>query len=226
MRVDMWRSNFDATKAFRQHLKTKHGIKVSAEIHATRFIRDRSDGISSKYLDHAARRAIFEEVLQHIATLKVQVFNICLSVPKWGPKKVHLIAHERLANRIQATMGHWTRRSYAVIVFDQGKEKDITRLARKITVFNPIPSAYGTWTGGGATKNIVTDRILEDPLFKDSRSSYFLQHADCAAFTLLKQETPVSPFIAKMGYEKLFPSLHAVCFKAASKYDPWGIVRD
>jgi hypothetical protein len=130
MRDDTWRSNFDATKAFRKDLKAKHGIRMSAEIHATRFIRDRSDGLSSKYLDHAARRAIFEEVLQHIATLKVQVFNICLDVPKWGSKVVHRIAHEKLANRVQATMEHWTRRSYAVMIFDEGKEKDITQLER------------------------------------------------------------------------------------------------
>ncbi|HEY6213122.1 MAG TPA: DUF3800 domain-containing protein, partial [Vicinamibacterales bacterium] len=157
-----------------------------------------------------------------------QVFNICLNVPKWGPKKVHLIAHEKLANRVQATMARPMRSSHAVMIFDEGKERDVTRLARKITVFNPIPSQFGTWTGGGATKNIVTDRILEDPFFKDSRSSYFLQHADCAAFTLLKQETPTAPgsFIAKWGYEKLFPALHPVCFKGATKYDAWGIVRD
>ena len=225
MRTDQWRSNFDATKKFRQDLKTNHGIKMSAEIHATRFIRDRSDGISTKYLDHAARRAIFEEVLRHIASLNVQVFNICLNVSNWGTKGVHKIADEKLANRVQATMGHWTRRSHAVMIFDEGKEKDITQLARKITVYNPIPSAYGTWTGGAATKNIVTDRILEDPFFKDSKRSYFLQHADCAAFTLLKQETTLTSFISKWGYEKLFPNLHRVCFKQATKYDPWGIVR-
>jgi hypothetical protein len=225
MRADLWKANFDATKKFRQHLKNKHGIKVSAEIHSTRFIRDRSDGISSKYLTHADRRAIFEEVLQHIATLKLKAFNICLDVAQHG-KDVHRFAIERLANRIQATMAHKSRLSHAIVIFDEGKNKEITKLARKISVFNPIPSAYGpTWTDGSVSKNIVTDRLLEDPFFKDSRSSYFLQHADCAAFTLLKRETVVTPFTQKWGYDKLFPNLHKICFKDAARKDPWGIVR-
>jgi hypothetical protein len=115
--------------------------------------------------------------------------------------------------------------SHAVVIFDQGKEREITKLARKISVFNPIPSALGTWPEGSVTRNIVTDRVLEDPLFKDSRGSYFLQFADCAAFTLLKRETVVTPFINTWGYHKLFPNLHKICFKEAARKDEWGIVR-
>jgi hypothetical protein len=225
MRADQWKSNFDSTKKFRQKLKANHGIKLSAELHATRFIRDRSDGISTQHLDHAIRRQIFEDVLKHIATLNIQVFNICLSVTKYGAANVHALAIERLANRVQATMAQGVRQSHAMLIVDEGKEKEITKLARKISVFNPIPSAYGGWSGGASSKNIVTDRILEDPFFKNSKSSYFLQFADCAAWTLLKSETLPTTFSSKWGYDKLFPILGRVCFKAASKYDPMGIVR-
>jgi hypothetical protein len=223
MRADVWKANFEATKTFRKQLKHTFGIKLSAEIHATRFIRDLSDGISSRRLNHAERRGIFEEILGHIGSLKVKAINVCLDVPTYGTKGVHIIAIERLANRIQATMK--ARDSHAVVIFDEGKEKEITKLARKISVFNPIPSAYGTWPGGALSKNIVTDRILEDPVFKNSKSSYFLQWADCAAWTLLKSETAPTPFVQRLGYETLFPTLHPICFKAASRKDPWGVSR-
>jgi hypothetical protein len=225
MRADQWKANFAATKAFRQHLKDTHGIKLSAEIHATRFIRDRDDGISNQRLDHATRHAIFQEVLAHIGSLKIKAINVCLDVPTFGSKGVHLVAIQRLANRIQATMAHKSRDSHAVMIFDEGKNKDITKLMRKIAVFNPTPSAFGAWSGGASSKNIVTDRILDDPFFKDSKRSYFLQHADCAAFTLLKRETVLSPFIQRWGYDKLYPSLHKICFKKAAGKDPLGIVR-
>jgi len=45
-----WRAAFNATKTFRQMLKTNRGIKVSAELHAYSFVRNVSDGISSQAL--------------------------------------------------------------------------------------------------------------------------------------------------------------------------------
>jgi hypothetical protein len=219
-----WRANFDATKKFRQDLKATYGIKTSRELHATRFIRDCSDGISDKKLSLVERRTVFEETLKHLATLNLTAFNVCLDVAPWGSTTAaHRIAIERLANRVQATMRYL--KGNAMVFFDEGKEKEIRKLVRKMAVFNPIPSAYGTWPDGTLSKNIVLDRVLEDPIFKDSRGSYFLQLADFAAFTLLKAEVPATPHIQRHGYHKLFPVLHPICFKAASKKDPWGIVR-
>jgi hypothetical protein len=211
-----WRANFDATKKFRQDLKAQYGIKISRELHATRFIRDRNDGISTNRLDHAARRTIFELTLAHLAGLNLTAFNVCLDVAKWGgTNEAHRIAIERLANRVQATMR--AVKSNAIVFFDEGKETEIRKLVRKMGVFNPIPSAFGVWQDGAPSKNIVLDRVLEDPIFKDSRASYFLQLADFAAFP--------ANFIGKFGYHTLFPVLHPICFKKASAKDPFGIVR-
>jgi hypothetical protein len=57
-----------------------------------------------------------------------------------------------------------------------------------MTVVNYIPSQFGGWPGGAASKNITITRIIEDPVFKDSAASYFLQMCDFAAFTLLKRD--------------------------------------
>lgn len=219
-----WRSNFDATKKFRQDLKASFGIKTSRELHATRFIRDCSDEISTQKLSLAQRRAVFEEALKHLASLNLTTFNICLDVGQWGSTTAaHRIAIERLANRVQATMR--SLKSNAIVFFDEGKEREIRKLVRKMGAFNPIPSAYGTWPDGSQSKSIVLDRVLEDPIFKDSQASYFLQLVDFAAFTLLKAEVPPTPHIGRFGYNQLFPILHPVCFKGASRKDPWGIVR-
>lgn len=42
----------------------------------------------------------------------------------------------------------------------------------------------------GCKKNIPNDRLIEDPFFKASHQSYFLQAADFIAFALLKAEVP------------------------------------
>ncbi|HEV3449241.1 MAG TPA: DUF3800 domain-containing protein, partial [Gemmataceae bacterium] len=117
-------------------------------------------------------------------------------------------------------------RARAVIIADQGREPEIEKAVRKMHVFNPIPSKYGEWETGGVTKNITTDRIIEDPVFKPSHRSYFVQLADCVAYALLKKETAPTARIKRYGIDTMFDrALTNVCFRHASPKDPQGIVR-
>jgi len=93
-------------------------------------------------------------------------------------------------------------------------------------VFNPIPSHYNEWASGSSNQNIPTVRIIEDPVFKQSHRSYFLQLADFIAFALLKREVDPTPTIEKYKINKMFDEVLAVkCFRHASPRDPLGIVR-
>jgi hypothetical protein len=113
----------------------------------------------------------------------------------------------------------------AFLIADEGKELQITRALRRMHVFNPIPSKFGKWPTG-RTKNIVTERIIEDPFFKRSEKSYLIQLADCAAFALLKREVPVTKNVARYNIDKMFDgALAPICYKRASQGDPLGIVR-
>jgi hypothetical protein len=94
------------------------------------------------------------------------------------------LAYERLLNRINRTMKAWD--SHAVLFWDEGKEAQHRRLTRRMGVHNPIPSAYGVWEAGSLTKNIPLEYVLEDPVFKSSEHSYFIQltdfiHTGCSA---------------------------------------------
>jgi len=117
-------------------------------------------------------------------------------------------------------------RSRAVIIADEGRETEITRALRKMHVFNPIPSRLGGWETGNYTKNITTDRIIEDPFFKNSERSYLTQMADCVAYALLKSEVSPTPLIRKYKIDEMFgDALAGVCYKKAALNDPLGIVR-
>lgn len=97
-------------------------------------------------------------------------------------------------------------------------------MVRKLSVFNPIPSMYGRWAGGRKSQNLPLDRILEDPFFKDSSKSYFIQAADFIAYALLRQEHPTSR-IEKYGLQTVFDELEPVLFTKANRRDPRGIIR-
>jgi hypothetical protein len=118
-------------------------------------------------------------------------------------------------------------RSRAIVFSDEGREREITRAFRKMSVINHIPSQFRIWPDGKATKNIPARRIIEDPIFKPSHSSYFLQVADCVAFALLKREVAPTGNIEKWSINKMFEKhLANICFLPACAKDPLGIVRN
>lgn len=116
--------------------------------------------------------------------------------------------------------------SASIIVADEGHDRQITRALRRKHAFNPVPSARGDWGDGQPVKNIVLSHVIEDPVFRRSADSYFLQIVDCIVFALLKREVPPTPLVARYGIHKMFDvALQGICFKKASPKDPLGIVR-
>jgi len=215
--VPAWRRCLDMLKEFRRSIRRSHGVFVHRELHAWKLVSGRgriADRIVTKY----ERSRIFRDFLSTVAALPgASVFNACFS------KKDDMIALERLLNRINRTLRTWN--SHGIIISDEGKELEYTRLVRKMGVFNPIPSMFGRWKETGeAYKNIPIDRIVEDPFFKRSQQSYFVQAADCVAYALLRRERPV-PSKTRYGIHEAFRLLSKVLFREASRRDPEGIIR-
>lgn len=114
--------------------------------------------------------------------------------------------------------------SYAHLICDEGKEDQYIKLVRRLKVHNPIPSRFGAWEDGSATKNIVLDRIIEDPQFKKSGNSYFIQTADFIAYGLLRRERP-NATAKKRRIHRSFDQLDSVLVKECNKRDGKGIIR-
>jgi len=210
-----WREVFDAVRTYRRVLREKAGIFMNKELHATKFMSGRGRP-SDRHLDADTRRRAFQYTLKCLAKIgpeKVILFNVAVRNQQW--------AYERILNRINRTME--ARDSYAIIVSDEGKEAEYTKLVRKMGAYNPIPSKFGTWDGGTATgKNIPISRVLEDPVFRQSDASYFIQMVDFCAYALLRKEVPLSR-IPDLSND--FALLDPICFKMANRSDPFGIIR-
>lgn len=251
-----WAMCFDAIQAHRVHLRDAYGIQIRKEIHAREFVAGR--GVLGKHVVTKWQRSrAYLSTLQLIARLPFRIINVCLDVEKYGTE-VHLIAWDRLVNRIERTMkainddeqkirgaliaevdrklsradaelARGRLKNFAckaMIISDEGHEGNITKALRRMHVHNPIPSQYGKWPDGDRAKNITTEHIIEDPIFRPSSSSSFLQMADCVAFALLKKETTVTPNIKKYNIHKMFDATLTInCFRNAARLDPLGIVR-
>jgi hypothetical protein len=215
--VDQWHPTFQKIRDFRRELRRAYGIYVYKELHAWKFVSGRGRP-SDQIITKGQRAAIFKRALEVIADLPgARLFNAVF------PKDQDERAFERMLNRVNRTLQAWG--SYAVLVCDRGKEVAYTRLVRKMYVFNPIPSQYGLWSDTGESwENIPLDRIVEDPFFKDSEQSYFVQLADFSAYALLRRERPI-PSKTRYGLDTAFDILAPILVRETSRKDPEGIIR-
>ena len=210
-----WKGDFAAVREFRGRLKRSDGIHVYKEFHAWKFVSGRGDlgAVVTKW----RRCGIFRETLKLVSELPgAKLMNAVFPVNR----EEH--AFERMLNRINRNMHACD--SQALLICDEGKEADYTRLARKMAVFNHIPSRYGQWHGTGSTKNIPIDRIIEDPFFKQSDKSYFVQLVDFCAYALLRRERPL-PSKEKYGISSAFSILAPILIREANGRDREGIIR-
>jgi len=215
--VEEWRNAFSQVRQFRRQLKREYGLYVYKELHATDFVAGRGR-ISDRVLTKYERSQIFRRVLEFVAQLpSAALFNAI------APKTREHWAFERMVNRIDRTLRTWG--SHGLLFVDRGKEVTYRRLVRRMAVFNPIPSAYGMWEDTSQRfRNIPIERVVEDPVFKDSRLSYFIQLADFVAFSLLRRESQI-PSRNRYDIHTAFDLLDSILVREASRRDPQGIIR-
>lgn len=220
-----WRSAFTHLHNYRRYLKARYGIFTSKEFHATEFVAGRGR-IAPQSVPKGLRAFIFREYLQVHAELPgAAVISGCWNREGSSLGDVHMKAFSRIQERLQRRSV--AQNSQMLMVVDEGRAVELQRIARRSKVWNPIGSMFGAWEDGSSFKNIPNDRLIEDPVFKSSQQSYFLQSADFIAYALLKSEVPPTPHVAKYQLNDMYKLLEPICAKVASSKDPrkLGIVR-
>ncbi len=83
--------------------------------------------------------------------------------------------------------------------------------------YNPVPSHYG------GAHNVPTVNIIEDPFFRDSKHSYFIQAVDTITHVLYRKEYPKGS-LKKYNVHKYFNLLESILLREASSNDELGVV--
>lgn len=210
---EKWAIAFERLKKMRLALKDEHGIFMSEELHAWKFAAGKGQ-IANRPIRKPERAEIFRKVLRFIADSKCfVVVSSCNSNEQY--------AFERLVNRINRTAE--SKKQNYLLIFDQGAEAEMTKRIRRMRVHNPIPSKFGTWAKTESSfKSIPLSRCIEDPIFKDSKSSYFIQLADFCAYALLRMERPIESRTS-LGYHTMYEELRPVSRKITNPSDPRGM---
>lgn len=220
-----WQNYLEQLIDFRRRIKARYGLHLQQEIHAAHFITRPGALITIKRND---RLAILREFADELATMNdINIINIVVDKQgKGSDYDVFEMAWKVLIQRFENTMSHRNFSGPAnpdergMLFPDRTDDKKLQQLLKRMRRFNPIPnqSSYG-----GGYRNLLLNNIIEDPNFRESHHSYFVQAADLSAYLLYQRITPNSYMKKKSGHN-YFRRLDSILCKIASRTDPDGIV--
>lgn len=221
-----WTDTLERLIAFRRRMKLQFGLKLREEIHASALINNPGPLVRIKRHDRLTILRLFADELASIQGLSV--INVVVdkrSKPtSFDPFSV---AWDRLIQRFENTIArrNFAGPAYAVerglLFSDATDDKKLRLLVRKKRRYNPIPNQTPY---GEGFRDLHLQFVIEDPLPRDSRDSYFIQAADVIAYLLYQSVVP-NTYMRKKAGHLYFNRLEPILFKKAATTDPLGIVR-
>ena len=220
-----WNAYLDQIVDFRKRMRTNFGLLMRDEIHSAHMINRPGTLIRIPRND---RLTIIRHFANELAAMPdINIINVVVDKQSKGAGyDVIENSWRALIQRFSNTMSHRNFPGPAnaddkgMVLPDMGEVKKVTEVLRRMRRFNPIPNQPAH---GAGYRNILISNLVEDPFFKDSRQSYFIQAADLAAFLLYQRLAP-SSYAKKKGVNKYFSRLSGVLCKVAANVDPDGIV--
>jgi len=213
-----WRTFLEKVKAFRRELKRDFGLTLKADLRATDLWRRKGD-LKRLKLRYADQVEIFRRTAEFLrSSQEIVILNV--SIDKGSPQlpstaKISEIAWTMFFQRYE----NWLmgKQELGIIVNDEGYDKMVRLLSRKMRVYNPIPSHFGSYYKAPIVK------IIEDPFLRNSQDSYFIQLADMSAY-LARLRHDYSPSQGKAGLHWLYKGIKPRYMLEASRKDNYGFV--
>ena len=171
--VFKWNDTFEEVFQWRKKLRNEYKIPFEYELHATKFIS--GSGAPHNNRDKDFRANIFNESFHFFNSLS----NVYVIAGITDNKVKHLKLFNQLLNQIETSLRE--KNAFGVLICDEGNERKLISVVRRKRKKNIVSNE---------TLNLSLERIVEDPLFKTSTSSYFIQITDFISFGLLRSEHP------------------------------------
>ncbi|HXA18875.1 MAG TPA: DUF3800 domain-containing protein [Thermoanaerobaculia bacterium] len=219
-----WEATLQQLIEFRRRIRDKYGLKVAEEIHASAMIS--KPGPLAR-ISRNDRLSILRAFLDEITRLP-DVNSINVVIDKRSTDTSDAIFDRGWRTLIQRFENTLSKRNFpgpanpderGLIICDQTDSR-LNRLLRRMRRYNPVPNQE---TFGPGYRDLRLKYIVEDPVHRNSKDTYFLQAVDTIAFFLYQAVAP-SEFIRRRGARKQFLRLLPVLCTVATKDNPYGVV--
>jgi Protein of unknown function (DUF3800) len=172
-----WQDNYELLHQLRQRLHSTYGLAIKQELHTKALLLNKAAYRDLKLSDEQ-RLEIIEQCCDAVAHSKLKVVNVAIikpaiTVPKYDVLDVALT---RSIQRIDNDLEGVDPATKFLLITDEGRAGKMRLTTRKIQHGNLIQTKFGA---GSYHKEIAS--LIEDPLPKDSKESYFIQLADLIA---------------------------------------------
>ena len=219
-----WKEVLDSLINFRRFLRETKGLKLREEIHAESFINRPG---KLKRLKRNDRLDILKKCLDWAANQPdLNVITIC--VDKLTKKEnVFDLAWKTFIQRFENTLSRNNFRGpknpddRGVIISDNTDGRKLTKLLRKMRRYNPIPNNKNLY--GSGYRNIPLEKIIEDPVYRDSAHSFFHQIVDVISYAA-RQMYETNSYMRKKGGANFYKRLRPILITEASRTHELGIV--
>lgn len=172
-----WRENFDIIAGFKRQLAKDFNFPFGLEIHTRELLLNKKPYAPLR-LSGTERTEIVCRFCQVAAQLSLRAISTVVVKP-WIKKADFPVLDRALSysvNRIETDL-HGSAANRFVIITDDGRVAKMRSTTRRMQKINYVPSKFeATYY----QRNIR--HLIEDPLPKDSKESYFIQLADMLAF--------------------------------------------
>jgi Protein of unknown function (DUF3800) len=221
-----WQASLTQLIQFRKTMRQLYGLKLREELHTYQFLNKPGDFQRIRKND---RLTIIRNFADELAKMQhLNLINIVVDkTNKHSDYDVFENAWKALIQRFENTLflqnfpnSTLGLNEHGLILPDNTDGKKLTQLLRKMRQFNPVPTRFDL---GGGYQNLRLNCIIEDPYFKDSRHSYFIQATDMSAYLLCQFLKP-SSYMKKTGGKNYFQRLAPILCTVACSKNKQGIV--
>jgi hypothetical protein len=185
--ADTWPNRFDRLIDFRRHLNGLFRLPVRAEIKANYLIRN-AGPFRGLGLGDSARFAIYRQCMRLHPKLGFKTFAILINKAAHAGQAADVLAWERMLQRLERFATY--NDEVILVVHDEGNAVAVRKIARK----SRRAGIAGSMIGTGVLKRPF-DRLLDDPVSRNSTQSYFLQLADLTAYAAYRRHYPPPPAV-------------------------------
>lgn len=192
-----WQNVLDDLITLRRGFKSSYGLLMKEEIHSYDFISGRPKLNAS--LNKYQRLAILKECLQWL-NARNDISIVTVRCEKKQGADVFDYAWRALIQRLDNTLAfknfpNGMGNDKGIIFADDTDGGKLTGLLRKMRRHNIVPNRASYGMG---SRNITLRAVVEDPVLRNSATSYFHQLADVVAYFARQMYEP-NRFIKKKG---------------------------
>jgi hypothetical protein len=206
-----WLNILDDLIIFKRGLKTRYGLRMREEIHASVFVSGKAK--IKKPISRNDRLDLLKKCLDWLNS-RSDISVISVKVDKANNTDPFERAWQLLVQRFENTLLNKNfpgpfNNDKGMVFSDNTNGMKLVKLVRQMRRYNPIPnmSSYG-----GGSRNIPLRAIIEDPSFRDSGHSLLLQMVDVVAY-FARQVFEPNNFVKLKGARTFYGRLSNVINK-------------